>query len=481
MSDTPRSPADDAPPARAPRLAPGPVGVGDLRSLATRVQRYCDHDIWQDRDAPKSGAWALGRRLLQLFVLMVQGLRGDQVGLRASALTYFSLLSLVPILAIAAALMGSFGDTDRLIDFVVTNLTVDNPKARQTLEGMLAAVDFRALGGLGAGILFISTVLGLSSVEHAFNKIWGLERTRSWSRRFPDYLAILVVAPLLLSIGVASGTAVQSVPWVQRLLAQPGWSELFRLSVQLAPSFIMFLGFGFLYWFVPNTKVKLGSALLGAVLATLLFVVARKLYVDFSIGAARAHALYGSLAALSIFIVFLYACWVIVLLGVEFCFVHQNLDTFRLARQGEEPDPGDREAIGMAVAVWVAREFGTDAGGVRAEVLARALDVPIRSVRDVIGSLLRAGILSPRGDPEVGVYQLGRAAESIFVTDVLLALRGARQFEPPARDAGLQGVLETLQSSVVDALGTRTLAELAGEAGEGRMAGQAGERRVAGE
>ncbi len=468
MSDPVRPAADEASPAPTPRVALSPRALGDLKTLATRVQRYCDHDIWQDRDAPKTGARALGRRILQLFVLMVQGLRGDQVGLRASALTYFSLLSLVPLLAIAAALMGSFGDTDRLVDFVVANLTVDNPKARETLEGLLAAVDFRALGGLGAGILFISTVLGLSSVEHAFNQIWGVERTRSWSRRFPDYLATLVVAPLLLSIGVASGTAVQSVPWVQRLIAEPGWSDLFRWTVQLTPTFILFLGFGFLYWFVPNTKVKIGSALLGAALAALLFVAARKLYVDFSIGAARAHALYGSLAALSIFIVFLYACWVIVLLGVEFCFVHQNLDTFRVARQGEDPDPGDREAIGVAVAVWVAREFGTDSGGVRAEVLARALDVPIRSVRDVIGSLVGAGILSHRGDPSGGLYQLGRSAESIRVTDVLLALRGVRQFEPPDRDTGLQSVLETLHSSVVAALGTRTLADLAGEAREPR-------------
>lgn len=457
----------DAPAAKTPRLALGPLRPSDFKTIAKRIQHYCDHDIWQDRDAEKRDPRALARRGLQLFVLMAQGLRGDQVLLRASALTYFSLLSLVPLLAIAAALMGSFGDTDRLVTLVVSNLTVDNPKARETLEGLLAAVDFRALGGFGAAILFVSTVLGLSSVEHAFNTIWGVERTRSWSRRFPDYLATLVVAPLLLSVGAASGTAIQSLPWLHKLLAQPGFSELFRFGVQLAPLFIMFLGFVFLYWFVPNTKVNIGSALLGGAVAALLFLLARKFYVDFSIGATRAHALYGSLAALSIFIVFLYACWVIVLVGVEFCFAHQNLDTFRVARQGEDPDPGDREAIGIAVAVWVARDFGSASGGVRAEVLARALDVPIRSVREVIAHLREAGILSQRGDPGDGLFQLGQAAESIAVTDVLRALRGTPQFRPPASDVGLRGVLEALKSSVVEALGTRTLADLASEAREG--------------
>ncbi len=459
MSDVPTTPA------------PKPVSLrdelrmrpGDLTVMARHVQRYCDHDIWQDEGTPTSALQRLGRRALQLGVLVVQGLRGDQVLLRASALTYFSLLSIVPVLAIAASLMGSFGDTDRLVDFVVANLTPDNPQARETLERLLAAVDFRALGGLGAAILFISTVLGLSSVEHAFNRIWGVERTRSWGRRFPDYLATLVIAPLFLSVGAASGAAIQSVPWLSRLLEQPGFSELFRWSVQSAPTFIMFLGFGFLYWFVPNTRVRVASALVGAAVATTLFVATRSVYVDFSIGATRAHALYGSLAALSIFIVFLYACWVIVLLGVEFCFAHQNVDTFRVARQGEDPDPGDREIVGMAVAVGIARDFGAASIGTRAEELARSLNVPVRSVREVIASLRAAGIVSHRGDSSEGLFQLGRAAESVPVSDVLRALRGTSHFEPPAAERGLRELLEGLRSATAGALGTRTLADLARE------------------
>jgi membrane protein len=467
MSELPTTPAPKPAPLRDElRMRPG-----DFKVMVRLFKRYCDHDIWQDDDdAPALGLQRLWRRPLRLLVLVAQGLRGDQVLLRASALTYFALLSLVPVLAIAASLMGSFGDTDRLVDFVVANLTPDNPKARETLEGLLAAVDFRALGGIGAGILFVSTVLGLSSVEHAFNRIWGVERQRSWGRRFPDYLATLVIAPLLLSVGAASGAAVQSVPWLAKLLEQPGFSELFRWSVQSAPTAIMFLGFAFLYWFVPNTKVRPGSALIGAAVATTLFVLTRGVYVDFSIGATRAHALYGSLAALSIFIVFLYACWVIVLLGVEFCFAHQNVDTFRVARQGEDPDPGDRESIGLAVAVGIARDFGSASTGVRAEELARSLDVPVRSVREVIGDLREAGIVAHRGDPGEGLFQLGRAAESAPVSEVLRALRGTSQFEAPAAERGLREVLEALRASVSGAIGTRTLADLAnaGRSGDGR-------------
>lgn len=436
----------------------------DFKALAGRFQRFTERDIWQEGRG--SGLEGVGRRALQLVLLVAHGLRGDQVLLRASALTYFSLLSLVPLLAIAAALVGSFGDTDRLVDFVVSSLTVDNPKARETLVGMLEAVDFRALGGVGAGILFLSTVLGLSNVEHAFNRIWGVDHTRSWARRFPDYLATLVVAPLLLSVGIASGTAVQSLPWVEKMLQQPGISELFRLAVQLTPTFIMFLGFGFLYWFLPNTQVNVKSALVGAAAAAILFVLTRKLYVDFSIGAARAHALFGSLAALSIFIVFLYACWVIVLLGVELCFAHQNLDTFRIARQGEDPDPGDRETIGIAVAVGVARDFSAGALGVRAEELARSLDVPVRSVRDVLIDLRDGGIVALRGDPEEGLFQLGRAAETVPVDEVLRALRGTPNFSPPPAEERLREVLDALRLSTANTLGSTSLADLA-RGGEG--------------
>jgi len=433
-----------------------PASWGEIRRHAGR---YFDRDIWQ----PKPGLSrlrGLGRHALQLIVIVVQGVRADQILLRASALTYFAFLALVPTIAIALSLVGAFTNPEQIVDRVVNEFMPEIPRAQERLLAILGHVDFRALGTIGATLLFLTTVLGLSSVENAFNTIWGVKHARPWARRFPDYLATLVVAPLLLSVGIAGGISVQSLPVIQAVLDQPGVTQLSRLLVQLAPIFVMWMAFGFLYWFVPNTRVSPISASLGALIAAVLFSLVRKLYVDFNVGAVRADALYGGLAALPLFVVWVYASWVVVLLGVEFSFAQQNLVTFRIARAGEDPDPGDREAIGLAVAVAVARAFREGSEGVASEDLALALDVPVRTVRRILADLRGHGIVSPLGDPDNEVYQLGRAADCVLVSDVFDALRGRSRFEPPERETAVRGVLRDLDASHRQALGARTLADL---------------------
>lgn len=432
----------------------------DWKGIYRYAQRYFDREIWKPQSA---STWfeRIGRRVLQIGVIVVQGVRGDQIALRASALTYFALLSLIPVLAIAFSLVEAFGVSDDLALYLVEYVTPGIPDVREKIREVLEQVDFKSLGTIGAAILLGTTIFGLSNIEHAFNTIWGVQQTRTIARRFSDYLATLVVAPLLLAVGVGSGTALQSVPWVQEILNTPGISQLYRIGLQQLPTVVVFIGFLFLYWFVPNTNVRFRSAAFGALFAAVIFRITQKLYVDFSVDSARADALYGVFATLSVFIVFLYVSWVIVLLGVEFSFAHQNLNTFRVARLGEDPDPGDREAIGVCVAAAVASEFHEGQGGRKAETMAADLDVPVRTVRNVLQDLRRAGIVANRGDPEDGVYQLGRDASGIRVTDVLAALRGPSTFEPPSSEPYLREALARLEVSMQESLATLTLAEIA--------------------
>jgi membrane protein len=427
-----------------------------------RLRRYLDRDLWQGEEA--GGALAsCGRRALQVAVIVAQGVARNQTMLRASALTYFTMLSLIPLLALAIGLVEVFGAGDALVRVVVEQIGAVSPEAGDRILETVRRVDFRSLGAVGAATLFVTTVLALSNVEKALNFIWGVERHRPLVRRFPDYLAVLVVAPLLLTVALSLATSLRSEAFVAQVLAHPALARLYELGLHQAPALLFWGAFSFLYWFLPNTTVRPIPALAGGALAAALFSILQAGYVAFQVGVARSNALFGSFAALPVLLVWIFFSWSIVLLGAEFAFALQNRASFRQAREGEEPEPAEREAIGLALATHMARAFREGAGGRTAEQLAGELDVPVRTVRALLGRLEAAGLVAPRGDDKLDGYQLGRAAESISVAEVMTALRGPADaaLRRVAGDPPLLALFQELEAELGPLLRTRSLATLA--------------------
>jgi membrane protein len=189
----------------------------------------------------------------------------------------------------------------------------------------------------------------------------------------------------------------------------------------------MFVAFSFLYWFLPNTEVRPLSALLGGAVGGVLFSLVQKAYVGFQVGAAKYNAIFGTFAALPLFMVWMYISWAIVLLGAEVAYAHQTLARYRREVRGAPAGPAAREALGLAIALQVARAFHEGRAPWTTEALSEALDVPLRTVREVMGQLEEARLVratQEEGDPG---YQLGRPADRIRVEDVLAALRGPRE------------------------------------------------------
>ncbi len=437
--------------------------ISRLQAQRQEIEHFFADGLWRF-EPNESVTVRLGRQALQVAVIVSQGVVRNHTMLRASALTYFTMLSLIPLLALAIGLVNAFGGGDQIVQMVANQIGAVSPEAGERVLELVRSVDFRSLGAVGGATLFVTTVLALSNVEAALNFIWGVERQRPLGRRFPDYLAVLVVAPLMLTVSVSLAASLRSDAFVTRLQDIPGLAMLFDLGLRQTPVLLLWGAFTFLFWFLPNTTVRALPALAGGALAALLFAVLQTAYVEFQIGAARANALFGSFAALPILLVWIYLSWAIVLLGAELAFAIQNRASFRQAREGEEPAPAEREAIGLVVATHVARGFRTGEGGCTAEELADTLDVPVRTVRAVLRALEEAGLVTTRGDPKQDGFQLGRAAESITPGDVLAALRGPeeaarRRF---AGDPGLAALSREMAAELRPLLHERTLADLAG-------------------
>ncbi len=431
-----------------------------VQAGAEQFRRFLKEGLWSEEPASR---WVVARAvsLLQFASMTAEGFVRDRLLLHASALTYFTMISLIPIFAIVVSIAAAIGIDSDFADGLVEKLAAGAPGLQESIISQIEAADFKALGGIGAALVFVLTVLGLSNVEGAFNSIWGVKKKRSLSRRFPDYLAILVVVPLLAT-GLSLATGLQSEWLVQRLLQYEVFSRVYEMGLGYLPWLTLTGSFALMFWFLPNTAVRFSSAALGGAVSAMLVLIAQDAYISYSVGVARASALFGAFAQLPLLFVWIYVFWAIVLFGAELAFAHQNLASYRQELRGSSAFPAEREAIALRVALLVARAFDESAPPETADSLAARLGAPIRIVREVLAQLEAAGILSSRGESAAEeAVQLGQPSSRIRVIDVLTALRGKREpvGEDPAAEL-VERLLGDLDAVVADAEGAQTLAEL---------------------
>jgi len=436
------------------------VNLGDA---VRRARHFLAEDLWNHEfDPGTAGGRAV--RFLQFAAIIARGFVRDHLLLRASALTYFTVLSLIPLLAVVVSIVGSIGvGSEKFAEFLVSQVAAGSPDAQQKILDLVAGANFRGLGTVGAAVLFLTTVLGISNIEASLNQVWGVTQERGLVRRLSDYLAVLVVAPVLLGVGVSLAGTLQSQWVVQQMLEKAWFAQLYDLGLRQMPLVVLAIAFAFLNWFLPNTRVNFWSALLGGAIAAVLVVSAQRLYIDFSIGVARANAVFGGFAALPLLFVWIYLFWSVFLFGAEIAFAHQNLALYRREVRGPRLGAAEREAVGLRVALRIARAFRRGEPPWDADRLSDSMAVPVRTVRDVISHLHGAGILSAVGavDREGG-WQLARAAASITVIDVLAALRGARHPVEASSDlaAAAERMLVEMRDGARQAAGSRTLEDV---------------------
>jgi membrane protein len=391
----------------------------------------------------------------------------DQLLLRAHALTYLTLLSVVPLLALAFALIELVGGSEQVMRLLVQQFAAGSPEAVDWILDYVGRVKFGALGTIGGALLILTTLLAVGNVEHALNAIWGVTKQRPWVRRIPDYLAVVVISPVLLGVALSLGTSLDSQWLVRRLLENPLFATLYDAGLRQAPTVLVIAGLTFLYWFLPNTDVKPRSALLGGVVAGVLFSVAQGLYVGLSVGVAQYDAIFGGFAALPLLMVWIYFEWAITLLGAEVAYAHQTLPLYRREVRGAPAGPAARERIGLGVALAIAKAFRSGERPWDEDALSEHLDVPLRTVREVIAQLEKAGVVAPVADStRSGVWQLARPADRVHVADVLDALRGPRETPFGLRELAVPVEAVFLELDTCDrAAGGRTLEELLEEPG----------------
>lgn len=336
---------------------------------------------------------------LRTIVLAARGFTQNNVQMRAASLTLYTLLSVIPMAAIAFAVAKGFGLDADLEREIIQEFASQQELLNQVLSiarGALLETKGGYLAGVGVVILFWSVMNLLDEIESSFNHTWQVRQSRPWIRKFTDYLAIMLIAPvaIILSSSITVFISTQLTEFMQTAPILEHFKPLITFLVKLAPYFIMWLVLTIAYLALPNTKVNFGPALVAGIVAGTLVQITQWLYVDLQWGISRLSAIYGSFAAIPLFIIWIQTTWLIVLLGAEISFAKQNVSRYEYESDAMKISSFHRKVFTIMILNSVVKNFKNGNPPRGAEALASDLKIPVRITSELLNDLKDAGLVS---------------------------------------------------------------------------------------
>jgi membrane protein len=367
--------------------------------------------------------------MLRVFILSIRGFDEDKCQLRASALTFYSLISIVPVAAMAFGIAKGFG-FEKILESQLRSKFAGHEGVLDKVIGfshsLLANTRGGVLAGIGVIVLFWAVIKVLGQIEYSLNDIWGIKERRSLGRKLGDYLSLMLICPILiiLSSSVTVFITTQVTLVMEKISLLGAFSSVILSFLKLLPYGLIWGLFTFLYIFMPNTKVRFSSGLLASVIAGTIFQLIQWGYIAFQIGAAKYNAIYGSFAALPLFLVWLQLSWLIVLYGAELSFAHQNVDTYEFEPDALQASHRLKTLLSLQVAHHLIRNFSKGEAPLTARQIWQQLGIPMRLVNEILFELEKSNVISAtrtEGDGDRG-FQPARDINMLTIQYVIGAV-----------------------------------------------------------
>lgn len=435
----------------------------DLAQTPDRIERLVWHEDprtmppWQRRTVHAVRfACALSRDLTQGYLT-----------LQATSLVYTTLLSLVPLLAVSFSVLKGFGVHNQIEPLLLNALSPLGEKGAEITDKIIGFVDnmqVGVLGSLGLAMLLYTVVSLIQKIEEAFNYTWHVGKSRPFAQRFSQYLSVLMVGPVLFFSAVGLTASVRSSAYVQGLMAVEPLGTLVAYAGRLVPYLLITLAFAFVYVFVPNTRVRLRSAMVGALVAGALWQTLGWMFATFMAGSTHYTAIYSGLAILILFMIWIYIAWLILLIGASIAFYHQHPEY--LATRTREPTLSIRfrERLALLIGGHIARRHYSGDPPWTSEALSQALGVPNSTTQRIL-ELIEAGEFLAHTADEPPRYLPAYSPETIRVKDILDQVRcweeSGQNCARALLDPGIAALERRIEDAVAIALGGMTLKDLA--------------------
>lgn len=392
------------------------LGINEAYSWFTRL-------VWEQDLRQLSTPRKVVIFIARVLHMLVRELLGGQLNLRAMSLVYTTLLSLVPLLAVSLSVLKGFGVHNQIEPMLYNFLDPLGAEGAEVADKIVSFVDKVEVGVLGSvGLVFlIYTVIALlQKIERAFNYVWQVEQLRPVIRRVSSYLSVVLIGPVLLFFATVLSSDI-----AQRLIAIKPFTTMLLSAGELLPSLLVCVAFTFIYMFMPNTRVQLRAALIGGVIAGIVWKFTGWGFSVFIASSSKYAAIYSSFAIFILLLIWLYTSWMILLVGSQIAFFVQFPKYMTLHREQFVLSNRLRERLAIQIMYLVAREFYHKSPPWSLDALVERLDLPRESVHRVVSMLVEYGYLAEVAGNDPPVYLPARAVETMRLTDMLADVRQA--------------------------------------------------------
>jgi len=438
-----------------------------MAELIKKVHDFLKRDLWHmdTEHLNRFRTWLV--YLLKLIYATVKGFTENELTLRAMSLVYTTLLSIVPLLAFSVSILKAFGVVENQLEPFLNNFLEPLGEkgadiTTQILE-FINRINFGVLGVVGLLLLIYTSVSLIMKIEDSLNHIWNIKRGRSIVRRLSDYITILLIGPVLMFSAIGLTASFESNAIVKEVLSIQPLGMLLLLGAKLIPYIFVFLVFTFIYMVIPNTKVKFKSAFIAGAVAGIAWQTTGWVFAISVAKSTKYAAIYSSLAVLILFMIWLYVNWLILLIGAQIAYCHQNLGTLDLGRTIFKLSSKVKEKLVFVIMYLIGYNFYHDRDKWTFDTLVKELGLPQESVDNALTELQEKKLILETGE-DPSYYLPAKDLEVITLNEIINAARTNKETtlleSRYLSNSKIDKITSEVDNAIHDALGQKTLKDI---------------------
>jgi membrane protein len=431
-----------------------------IPTLRTRFDRL----IWSDMLEERFGL--LGRvvsTVSRYVFALIRDMFQGQLMLRSMSLVYTTLLSIVPLIAFSFSVLKGFGvhnELEPLLFKLLEPLGNQGAEITQQVIDLVDNVKGGVLGGVSLAFFIYTAVSMVQKVEESFNYVWYVAKRRSFARRFTEYMVVMLIGPVVIVVALGLIASLRSNTIIQFFVTSELFGPVFLATSKLTPYLLVTSVFTFVYMYMPNTRVRFWSALVGGVAGGTFWATISVIFATFVVAATRTQLIYSGFAVAITTLIWLYLNWLILLIGSQLAFYHQNPAFLRIGRREPRLSNAMRERLALNIMLLVGRAFRQGDTTISVHELARVLRIPSITLTPIITGLETDGLLTSTEQEDL---LPGREMSRILLNDVVAVVRERGEtgsYRDPKWANEITGLGDRVDAAVSSTIGEQTLADL---------------------